>query len=198
MTNQQKKNRIIILALFGMTIIPFLIAYGLKENPSLVKGRTNYGQLIIPPVTTKRSELTGFDRFSSDNIEELKGRWLIVNVIPTKECNEICLDAIHKTRQLQLMMNKDLIRTRRIVLLLEDTVPDIANRWWQDDKVLLRMKPSSSFIKKIADIRAGKIPDGLLFLMDPLGNLMMQYEPGFDPYKVKSDLTHLLKFSQIG
>ncbi len=198
MTNQQKKNRIIILALFGMTIIPFLIAYGLKENPSLVKGRTNYGQLIIPPVTTERSELTGFDRFSSDNIEELKGRWLIVNVIPTKECNEICLDAIHKTRQLQLMMNKDLIRTRRIVLLLGDTVPDIANRWWQDDKVLLRMKPSSTFVKKIADIRAGKIPDGLLFLMDPLGNLMMQYEPGFDPYKVKSDLTHLLKFSQIG
>ena len=34
--------------------------------------------------------------------------------------------------------------------------------------------------------------------MDPMGNLMMQYEPGFDPYKVKSDLMHLLRISQIG
>lgn len=36
------------------------------------------------------------------------------------------------------------------------------------------------------------------FLMDPLGNIMMQYESGFDPYKVKSDLHKLLKISQIG
>ena len=68
MDNQQKKNRLIILTLFGMTIIPFLIAYGLKENPELLKGRTNYGRLIIPPVETQRNELTGFDRFSSDNM----------------------------------------------------------------------------------------------------------------------------------
>jgi hypothetical protein len=26
----------------------------------------------------------------------------------------------------------------------------------------------------------------------------MQYDPGFDPYKVKSDLVHLLRISQIG
>jgi hypothetical protein len=198
MDNQQKKNRLIILILFGMTIVPFLIAYGLKENPELLKGRTNYGRLIIPPVVTERSELTGFDRFSSDNMGELSGHWLIVNVIPTQECSQACLDAIHKTRQLQLMMSKDLTRTRRLVLLLSDVAPENANRWWQDDKVLLRVRPNASFAKKIADIRAGKLPDGMLFLMDPLGNLMMQYEPGFDPYQVKSDLAHLLKFSQIG
>jgi hypothetical protein len=34
--------------------------------------------------------------------------------------------------------------------------------------------------------------------MDPLGNLMMQYDPGFDPYDVKKDLKKLLKISQIG
>lgn len=198
MSNQLTKNHIIILVLFGMTLIPFLIAFGLKENPELLTGRTNNGQLITPPVVTERSELTGFDKFSADNVGELPGHWLIINVIPTQECNESCLDAIHKARQLQLMMSKDFTRTRRIALLLSDVSPDAANRWWLEDKVLLKMKPGASLAKKIADIRTGNVPDGMLFLMDPLGNLMMQYEPGFDPYKVKSDLTHLLKFSQIG
>ena len=96
------------------------------------------------------------------------------------------------------MLNKDLTRTRRAVVFFKDVKPDIANQWLQDDKVLLKVKPSAALSTKITKIRNGAIPDGMLLLMDPLGNLMMQYEPGFDPYKVKSDLMHLLRISQIG
>jgi hypothetical protein len=198
MNNQKNKNHLLILAIFGMSIIPFLIAWGLKENPELVKGRTNIGQLITPPVTIERSDLTGFDKFSADNMAELSGRWLIVNVIPDNDCNESCIEAIHKTKQLQLMLNKELTRTRRVALVLKDVAPEIASKWWQNDAVLLRVKPNDAAAKKIAEIRQGDIPDGMLFLMDPLGNLMMQYEPGFDPYGVKTDLMHLLRISQIG
>jgi hypothetical protein len=198
MDKQQKKNRILILVIFSMSIIPFLIAWGLKQNPEVLKGRTNNGQLITPPVPTERNDLTGFDQFSADNMTELSGHWLIVNVIPTSDCNERCLEAIYKTKQLQLMMSKDLTRTRRIAIILKDVAPEIASRWWQEDRFLLKVKPNDALVKKITEIRQGAVPDGMLFLMDPLGNLMMQYEPGFDPYKVKSDLTHLLRISQIG
>ena len=198
MNNQQRKNRILIITLFGMSIIPFLIAFVLKENPALLTGRTNYGQLIIPPVTTERNELSGYDRFSQEHLGEVSGHWLIVNVIPGKECNAVCRDAIYKSRQMRLMMNKDLLRTRRVVLLMSDVAPETAGRWWEDDKALLRVKPNDTFIKKIVGIRSGRVPDGMLLLMDPLGNIIMQYEPGFDPYQVKSDLSHLLKISQIG
>ena len=44
MNEQQKKNQRLIIVIFSMTIIPFLIAWGLKEHPSLVKGTTNQGQ----------------------------------------------------------------------------------------------------------------------------------------------------------
>jgi hypothetical protein len=63
---------------------------------------------------------------------------------------------------------------------------------------LIKIKPSENLRKKITDIRQGNIPDGMLLLIDPLGNIMMQYESGFDPYKVKDDLMHLLRASQIG
>ncbi len=198
MRNQKNKNHLLILVIFGMSIIPFLIAWGLKEHPQLVSGRTNNGQLIIPPVTTERADFTGFDPFSSDNMTELSGHWLLVNVIPNGECNEPCLKAIYKARQLQLMLNKELPRTRRIVLVLKDVAPEMASKWWENDQSLLRVKANDALIKKIAALRQGSIPDGMLLLIDPLGNLMMQYEQGFDPYDVKSDLMHLLRISQIG
>ena len=196
--NQKNKNHILILVIFGMSIIPFLIAWGLKENPQLLKGKTNNGQLVIPPLTTERKDLTGFDEFSTENMSELAGHWLLVNVIPNNSCNESCIEAIHKTRQLRLMLNKELTRTRRIVMVLKDVAPETAGKWWEDDSTLLRVKVNEAVANKITEIRQGNIPDGMLFLMDPLGNLMMQYEPGFDPYNVKSDLMHLLRISQIG
>jgi hypothetical protein len=55
-----------------------------------------------------------------------------------------------------------------------------------------------ALLAKLNKAREQGVVDGMLFLMDPLGNIMMQYEPDFDPYKVKSDLRKLLKISQIG
>ena len=198
MTQQLKKNRLLILIIFGMSIIPFLIAWGLKENPELLKGRTNRGQLITPIVTTERSDFTGFDAFTSDNMAEIPGHWLIINVIPADGCSQLCLEAIYKTKQIQLMLNKELTRTRRVVLVFKDVAADTAAQWWRDDIRLLRVKPSAGLVKKLTEIRQGNVPEGMLFIMDPLGNLMMQYEPGFDPYEVKNDLMHLLRISQIG
>lgn len=245
MTNQQKKNRLIIIVIFAMTIIPFLIAWGLKANPGLVQGTSNKGQLIIPPVTTEWVEFNGFDTFSTENIKELSGHWLIVNVIPTTACNEVCMEALLKTKQMRLMLNKELPRTRRVVMVMQEPNPEMAEQWWLKDSLLsrlrqtgnnddnalflsllkeqksldkalvdrlvgddnrefalgsdlIRVKPRADLATKLSTIRQGAIPDGMLFLIDPLGNIMMQYEPGFDPYKVRDDLMHLLKISQIG
>ncbi|HEY8160089.1 MAG TPA: hypothetical protein VIF10_15435 [Methylobacter sp.] len=198
MHNQKSKNHLLILAIFAMSVIPFLIAWGLKENPRLLKGQTNNGKLITPPLTTERSDLAGFDQFSTDNMNELAGHWLLVNVIPNNDCNESCVEAIHKTKQIRLMLNKELTRTRRAVMILKDVAPDTASKWWEDDQTLLKVKPNDALVKKLSVLKQGDIPNGMLLLMDPLGNLMMQYEPGFDPYDVKSDLMHLLRISQIG
>ncbi|MCX7068137.1 MAG: hypothetical protein NTW85_10660 [Methylococcales bacterium] len=245
MTPQQKKNRLFIVIIFGMTIIPFLIALGLQQNPALLKSGTNIGQLISPPITTEPSDFIGFDTFSTTNLSELSGHWLLANVIPSEHCNEVCLDALLKVKQLRLMLNKEFPRTRRVVIIFKDVSAANANQWWLKDSLLWRLrqtqkpaddalfntllheensldevlitqligsenretvlksdlikiKPSENLRKKITAIRTDNLPDGLLLLIDPLGNIMMQYESGFDPYKVKDDLMRLLKASQIG
>ena len=198
MEKQLKKNRNLILLIFAMGVIPFCIAWYLVINPQILTSRTNRGDLIIPVITTERTDLTAFDQFSADNIKELPGHWLMINVIPGKHCNEICTQAIYKSRQLRLMLNKDLIRTRRIVVLMDEVSATVAASWWENDARLLRMTPSASLRKSLKSIDNGNIADGELFLMDPLGNLMMRYKSGFDPYDVKKDLHKLLKVSQIG
>ena len=198
MNKQQRKSRNTIVLLFAMSVIPFLIAWYLSVNKISMGGGTNKGELIIPPVMTNFNEFVGFDRFSQNNMTELKGHWVLVNIIPGGGCDNVCFTAIHASKQLRLMMNKDLVRIRRLVLLLNPVDEAEAARWWQNDNRLLRSKPQSSLIDKISRIRDGRIPDGLLLIMDPLGNLMMQYEPGFDPYDVKKDLEKLLRISQIG
>ena len=246
MTPQQKKNRLFIIAIFALTIVPFLIALFFHTNPNMLKGSTtNIGQLITPPISTEANDFVGFDSFSNANLSELHGHWLLVNVIPTEHCDKACLDAILKIKQLRLMLNKEFPRTRRVALLLKDVPEANTAQWWIKDALLwrlketrnpaddaefnallqenhvldeakitqligsdnrettlksdlIKLKPSVSLLKKITDLRAGNIPDGMLLLVDPLGNIMMQYDTGFDPYKVKNDLMHLLRASQIG
>lgn len=253
MTKQQRKNRLLVIVIFAMSIIPFAVAWHLSKNVQLLSNEhtTNQGQLITPPVTTEHTDLVALDTVSAQKMNELPGRWLIVNVIGQKTCTAVCLKAMLETRQLQLMMNKDMLRTRRVVVAFDTLVPEAAEQLWlkeallwrlldkggkndadykidnalyttllnpentvddvlitrligQENKAvalqseLIKVTPSNVLRQKMADIRKGVIPEGMLFLMDPLGNLMMQYEPGFDPYKVKSDLMHLLRISQIG
>lgn len=198
MSKQLTRNHRLILIITAMSFIPFAIAWVMTKNPQWFSSQTNNGELIIPPVMTERAELTGFDLFSRDNLSELNGRWVVVNIIPGESCNVACLEAIYQTRQLRLMMGKDLTRIRRVVLLFKPVKSLEDADWWKNDDRLLRAVPAQSLIEKLMQILNGVVPDGVILLMDPFGNLMMHYQPGFDPYEVKADLKKLLRISQIG
>lgn len=198
MNKQLARNRLIILLVFAMSVIPFIIAWFLFQNPKWLETGTNQGQLIIPPVPTEIQDWQGVDDFSVKHMNELKGRWVMVNLVSGPECLEECQEAIHKTKQMRLMLNKDLIRIRRVVVFLSDIDLKNIEVLWQKDTRLLRARPSQELLKKLHKISNGNISEGMLMIMDPLGNLMMEYDPGFNPYDVLKDLKKLLKISQIG
>ncbi|MGZ0079318.1 hypothetical protein [Methylomonas sp. YC3] len=195
MDNQYKKNRITIVVIFAMSIVPFGFAWFLAKNPDIVRLGTNNGVLITPPQVTSADDFSGYDTFSAQNMQELKGHWVLVNPVP-RDCGETCRDALYKTHQLTLMMGKDIARIRRLAVLFEKTYQLPAE--WRDDGRLLKALPAVSLKEKLTQLNAQPLPEGMLIIMDPLGNLMMQYAPGYDPYQVKSDLSKLLRISQIG
>lgn len=196
MNTQLKKNRITILVIFAMSVVPFAIAWFLADNPGKVKLGTNNGELISPPLTTQVTDFSGYDAFSADNIKELQGHWILINVLQHNECQTACQDGLYKTQQITLMMGKDIARIRRLAVIFSQT-GQVLPKQWQDDARLLKVLPSEALQTNLQKIDTGAQPGGLV-IMDPLGNLMMKYAPGYDPYKVRNDLSKLLRISQIG
>lgn len=178
-----------------MSVIPFGIAWYLAENPEKVRLGTNNGELIAPPQVTAAEEFSGYDAFSAQNMQELKGHWVLITPI-AEECAEVCREALYKTHQLALMMGKDIARIRRLAVVFDQASQLPAE--WRDDGRLLKALPADSLQEKLNKLAGQPVPDGTLLLMDPLGNLMMKYAPGYDPYKVRNDLSKLLRISQIG
>jgi hypothetical protein len=96
------------------------------------------------------------------------------------------------------MVGKDIARLRRAVFMSNQAQLAGLPKEWQEDARLLKIVPSAALQEKINQITSTSAQQGWLLLMDPLGNLMMKYAPGFDPYKVRNDLSKLLRISQIG
>ena len=196
MNNQLKKNRITIFLVFALSIVPFGIAWFLAENPDKVKLGTNNGELINPALATEFNEFAGYDAFSAENLGELKGHWVLINVVDQAECEQLCQEGLYKTHQITLMMGKDLARIRRLVLIYDQAGKPLPQQWREDAR-LLKAVPINGLKETLQRIEGSTRPGGLL-IMDPLGNLMMKYAPGYDPYQVRNDLSKLLRISQIG
>ncbi|QWF70411.1 hypothetical protein KEF85_13870 [Methylomonas paludis] len=198
MNTQLKKNRILIIVIFAMSIIPFLIAWYLAKNPAALRLGASNGDLITPPLPIAISEFSGYDPFSAEKINELQGHWVLVNLVPNNQCGPVCEDALYKSRQLSLMLGKDIPRIRRAAIVMAKNAQPVFSADWQTDGRLLKVEISSELSAKLQAIAGQSITEGMLFIMDPLGNLMMKYPVGYDPYKVRNDLSKLLKISQIG
>jgi hypothetical protein len=181
-----------------MSIIPFAIAWYAADHPGLVRVGASNGDLITPPLTTEYSEFTGYDDFSAQNLQELRGHWILITLVPQIPCAAACQDALYKSRQITLMMGKDIARIRRVAAMSQKTAEPALTGEWQADARLLKVRTTATLQQKFEKIVAGPLSEGVMLIMDPLGNLMMKYPPGFDPYKVKNDLSKLLRISQIG
>jgi hypothetical protein len=107
-------------------------------------------------------------------------------------CDELCRARIDEMRRIQVSLYKDMGRLRRAVLT--DTASDsalIAAGASQPDLVIAHAPPGWL---------PGSASDGArsLYIVDPLGNLIMHYHPEASPRAIRADLERLLKFAWNG
>lgn len=198
MNENVTKSRLFIVTMVVVVGLPFLLAWVLMQNPQWITSRSNYGTLVVPLVTTDRDQFQGADLFSRQNIKELEGHWVLMNVVLDTGCLEVCQKAIHSSKQIRLMMNKDLVRLRRLVVVPDHFDTKEFGDWWQKDDRLLKVLVDEAMKEKLKRIIGTNRQEGVLMVMDPLGNIMLFYPSGFDPYGVKKDLKKILRASQIG
>ena len=182
----------LLLAVCVAPVIASYTAYYLMP-PS---GRTNYGALIepqrpLPELTLRRLDAKAVPAAS------LRGSWLMVQV-DGGACDAACEKKLWQMRQVRLTTGKDADRVQRVWLIVDDAPLATAVIREFDGTLFLRARSDevAAFLPLPAE-PAAKLADHI-WLIDPLGNLMLRWPRDADPNRMKKDLIKLLKASGIG
>lgn len=194
------RNRLMVVLIAMISIIPFGFAWFLSKNPDLVQAqsKSNYGQLIAPARPLDYAALLQNPLNPADPLPEIQGHWILLQISNSPVCAETCLATAVKTGKMRVMLNKELTRVRRLLLLHNQTDPAANQQLVQTDPTLIMAGLSEELKARLQEAIGGPLSEGGLILLDPHGNAMMWYPPDFNPYGVLKDLRRLLKISQIG
>ena len=191
--NQNSGRWKLLLVLFvcaSPLIFSYLTYYVIKPT-----GRTNYGALIDP----RQYPIPALGTVGLDGkplgLEAYKGKWIMLQAAPG-DCQQACKDQLVAMRQLRIMQGKEMERIERVWLITDDRALDTMLMRVIDGTRFLRVKPE--LVKAWLPVEQGGDIADHIYLMDPLGNLMMRFPKNADPAKVKKDLGKLLKASAIG
>jgi hypothetical protein len=159
------------------------------------EGRNNYGALIDPrahPIPVLGA--TTLDGKPAA-LESFQGKWILLQT-GSGECPAACQRKLLEMRQLRLMQGKEMERVERVWLITDQQPIDTVLMRQYDGTTLLRVNPA--VLKAWLPVEAGTSADEHLYMIDPLGHLMMRFPKDADPGKVKKDIYKLLKASSIG
>lgn len=190
----QRSGRWKMLMVLAVCAAPMLASY-LTYYVIKPGGRTNYGALIDPrDYPIPQMNATAIDG-KPISLDQYKGKWVMLLSGPSN-CQQECKDRLYAMRQLRLMQGKEMERLERIWLILDDLplAPDLVS----SDEGTHLLRVSKSAVTAWLPVEPGGDASQHMYLIDPLGNLMMRFPKDADPAKVKKDLGKLLKASSIG
>lgn len=185
-------GRLKMLLIFAVCASPVLLgtlAYWFYRSEST----TNYGSFIEP-----QRQAVGLESF--------RGKWVMFT-IDSPQCDEFCAKRLYLMRQLRLTQGKDKDRLERVLLLSE---PGKAEFLTSGVESLEKVHEGMHQLFLDADQRArllgiegqtlstDKTTDKGIYLVDPLGHVMMRFPDDPDPSRMKKDLGKLLKWSRVG
>lgn len=159
------------------------------------ESRNNYGALIDPrahPIPQLGATMLDGTPVTLDRF---KGKWILLQT-GSGDCSAVCRRQMLEMRQLRLMQGKDRDRLERVWLITDQQPIDTVLMREYDGTTMLRVKPD--VLQAWLPVEAGMAVTEHLFMIDPLGHLMMRFPKDADPGKVKKDISKLLKASSIG
>lgn len=177
----------------ALLTLPFAIAGGLYLIGWHPERTGNHGTLLSPPQPLPESGL-----LSSEGqplaTAALHGKWLLI-LAGRGPCDAACRGRLDEMRRIQVSLNKEMGRLRRVVLT--DTASDHTLTDFRQQQPDLVVAAAPSLWLPCKD----KPADGTgyrLYVADPQGQLIISYTPDVAGKAVRADLDRLLKFAWTG
>jgi cytochrome oxidase Cu insertion factor (SCO1/SenC/PrrC family) len=183
----------IVMALAFIFVTPILFAFW--HEP---RSFTNHGELVQPARPLADVPLQS-PQGGDAALWSLKGKWALI-YIGEGACDERCRSSLYKINQLRLAQGKNAHRVRSVWLAPRDA-DDAARQRLRSEypelTVMLADDPAMAELRR--QFAYGEAPvSGSLYIVDPLGNLMMRYALDAEPRGMLKDLERLLRVSSIG
>jgi hypothetical protein len=195
MVHDRRQRRLLIglaLLFFAPLGLAFYLYYGHGTwHPG---GHVNAGELITPvrPLPALALPLL---REGSTESNFLKGKWTLLYV-STGDCAENCRRRLYDTRQIRLALDRDMNRVQR-VLVAEDGCCD-AGFLHDEHPDLIAIRATPTAAPLLALLPGRDSGAARVYLIDPLGNLMMFYGADVAAKGMLEDMKRLLRLSSIG
>ena len=195
--------------LIGLAVLffaPLGLSFYLYYGPGAwhPSGRVNAGDLIDPPRPLP-SLVLPLQSSGETAPDFLKHKWSLLYV-EQGPCAERCRTGLYETRQVRLALDRDMDRVQRVFIADGDCCDFQFLREQHPDLIAVRMSPAAAPLLALLphrgpdDANAGVNDANAehIYLIDPLGNLMMSYAPDAKPKGMLEDMKRLLRLSHIG
>jgi hypothetical protein len=151
-------------------------------------GHVNYGELLEPhPMPDIELVSLGGERF---RFSQLKGSWVMLTTT-NGACDAACRERLVYMRQVRLAQGKESERIERVWLIGANTQPE---------PMLVTEHPGLHILRDPQSTLIGALPGTggreHIYVIDPLGNLMMRFPPDPDPRRMLKDMSRLLRHSK--
>ena len=194
--SQKRGNgRKVLLILAVIFVLPFTIAALLHALDIRPSGKS-FGHLITPPVslTIPAMQDAFGNTFAATNWQK---KWNIV-MIDRAGCDDACQVKVDLLSRVHISLDKDFKRVQRILLLPTEIKIDVISALQKKFPDLIILSGGDETISKFANKIETSAPPQSIYLVDPLGNLMMQYPQDIKSKELRGDLVRLLKNSWAG
>jgi len=157
--------------------------------------RTNYGALLDPRQYPMPHLGAALLDGKPVELDAYKGKWIMLQVADGA-CADACKTSLLDMRQVRLMQGKEMDRIERVWLITDNQPLDTVLMREYDGTHMLRVKRET--LNAWLPVDEGTTPADHIYMIDPLGNLMLRFPKNPDPYKMKKDIAKLLSASSIG
>lgn len=191
--NAKLSGRKILLILAVVFLLPFTVAVLLHLLDLKPSGKS-YGDLIQPPKSLQIPALKELQGESFKSQQWLK-KWSVV-MVDSSGCAAPCQAKVQLLKQVHTSLNKDIKRVQRVLLVPIDVQGETMNELQKKYPDLIILAGADAETVKFA--AEFNVTGGEVYLVDPLGNLMMSYSEKMNAKELFSDLKRLLKNSWAG
>jgi hypothetical protein len=198
MSAHGRRQRRLLIAVALMFFAPLGLAFYLYYGHGAwaPARRVNAGELVQPPRSlpplTLPLQLGGVT-----DPKFLEGKWTFLYV-QRGRCGEDCGRHLYDTRQVRLALDRDMDRVQRVFIGDGDCCDTSALRASHPDLIMVLASPADEPLLALLPGSAGRENSGAVYLIDPLGNLMMLYAADTKSKGMLEDMKRLLRLSHIG